>query len=69
MLGISRLRSITVAVIRAAVRARAAAKPSRLRSWLVNGTVTGMCRASGDSGSVPQVHRSAKKDRTSIIQS
>ena len=39
MLGISRVRSMTLAVIRAVVRERAAENPPLFRSWLVNGIV------------------------------
>ncbi len=68
ILGISRSRSRTFAVIRARVRSRAFSNPSPSSACLVRGTVRGAKRRNGESGSVAQAEMSLKNVRLSVSQ-
>ena len=69
MLGISRVRSMTLAVIRAVRRERAAEYPPLFTSWVVSRIARGSNSVKGEPGSVDQWQVSAKYVRTSMNQS
>ena len=69
MLGISRVRSMMLAVIRAVRRERAAEYPPLFTSRVVSGIVAGVNSLSGEPGSVDHWQMSAKNVRTSMNQS